>query len=155
MVAYALVPARTQQYRDTAACGVISNLLIGLLPTIGIFFGIATALQAGKGPIAALVLAVAGLLLLWSLLGAGGLALLVGERLWPGHQPEHTRQQILRGGALIMGCCFLPIFGWFGLLPALAVTGLGIRVRRWIRKERIPSDHASHNTSSGQEVSES
>ena len=90
MVCYALAPTRTQDYRDTASCGVIPNLLIGLIPAVVTFFGVAAILQARKGPAVGLVLAVGGLVLMWSLMGAGGIALLVGDRLWPG------RNQFLR-----------------------------------------------------------
>ena len=79
MVCYALAPTRTQDYRDTASCGVIPNLLIGLIPAVVTFFGVAAILQARKGPAVGLVLAVAGLVLMWSLMGAGGIALLVGD----------------------------------------------------------------------------
>ena len=155
MVCYALAPTRTQDYRDTASCGVIPNLLIGLIPAVVTFFGVAAILQARKGPAVGLVLAVAGLVLMWSLMGAGGIALLVGDRLWPGDAPEHKRQQILRGGALIMGCCLLPVIGWFVLLPALAVTGLGILVHGFIRKQRVPSDPSPHHISSESDTGKS
>ncbi len=55
MVCYALAPTRTQDYRDTASCGVIPNLLIGLIPAVVTFFGVAAILQARKGPAVGLV----------------------------------------------------------------------------------------------------
>jgi hypothetical protein len=54
-----------------------------------------------------------------------------------------------------MGCCLLPVIGWFVLLPALAVTGLGILVHGFIRKQRVPSDPSPHHISSESDTGKS
>jgi len=70
--------------------------------------------------------------------GAGGLARLVGERLWPDDAQSPLRTTA-RGGMLLVGCCLLPVFGWFGLLPLLLMTGIGIQVRGLFTRRQPPT----------------
>ena len=126
-------PEATSWRRDRAAAGLIRNLLFGLLPAVATFLAAAGLLRIARGAAGVFVLAGVGLLLVWALIGAGGLARLVGERLWPDDARTPLRTTA-RGGTLLVSCCLLPIFGWFGLLPLLLVTGIGIQVRGLFRR---------------------
>ncbi len=140
LVAEAMNPEGAGRRRERAAAGFLRNLLAGLLPAVAAFVLAAGLLRVARGAAGVFVLAGVGMVLIWALVGAGGLARLVGERLWP-EVAETPRRSTARGGGLLVGCCLLPIFGWFGLLPLLLVTGLGIQVRGWFGR-RQPRDAA-------------
>ena len=131
-------PEATRWRRDRAAAGLLRNLLFGLLPAVAAFLGAAGLLRMARGAAGVFVLAGVGLLLVWALVGAGGLARLVGERLWPDDAQTPLRTTA-RGGTLLVGCCLLPVFGWFGLLPLLLVTGIGIQVRGLFGRRQPPT----------------
>lgn len=136
LVAEAMAPQGACRRRDRAEAGFLRNISAGLLPTVVVFLLAAGLLRGARGAAGVFVLAGVGLVLLWALVGAGGLARLVGERLWP-NDAQTPGRPTARGGALLVGCCLLPVFGWFGLLPLLLVTGLGIEVRGWFgRRQR-------------------
>lgn len=138
LTAEALDPEGASRRRDRAAAGLLRNLLVGLLPAVAVFLLSAGLLRAARGAAGVFVLAGVGLVLIWALVGTGGLARLVGERLWPDDTPT-PRRTTACGGAVLVGCCLMPIFGWFGLLPLLLVTGLGIQVRGWFAKRGPPA----------------
>lgn len=138
LVAEAVDPVRSRQRRDAAASGMVLSFVIGLVPA-AIAFAVAAGLLRGvRGPAGVLVVAGVGVVLMWSLVGAGGIAAVVGERLWPAGDGSVLRLPTARGGILLVGMCLLPVFGWFGLLPVLTVTGLGIQLRSRFR--RRPQD---------------
>ncbi|MGA1617523.1 MAG: hypothetical protein ACO37F_03300 [Pirellulales bacterium] len=131
-------PETTRWRRDRAAAGILRNLFFGLLPAVAAFLSAAGLLRVARGAAGIFVLAGVGLLLVWALIGAGGLARLVGERLWPDDAQSPLRTTA-RGGMLLVGCCLLPVFGWFGLLPLLLVAGLGIQVRGLFTRRQPPT----------------
>ena len=83
MFTRAMWPATVERGRELASRGVLVNFLCGLPMVAAIVF---LATRAGKfgtaGGITAVVLV--GLLIMWGLIGAAGLAAHVGARLWPG-----------------------------------------------------------------------
>jgi galactitol-specific phosphotransferase system IIC component len=110
--------------------GLIKSFLVGLGPlVVGIVLIAVIAKLPKMGALAALV---GGGLLAWGLIGAGGVAALVGERLWPSAEPW---RQVKHGGLTLVCCALLPVVGWFVLLPLMAVIGGGIQVRAWFLKE--------------------
>ena len=80
----------------------------------------------------ALSVLVAGVLITWGLVGAAGIAAVVGERLWPNTE---SWRQMKQGGLTLVCCALLPVVGWAVLLPLLAIVGWGIQVRSWFEKE--------------------
>jgi hypothetical protein len=112
--------------------GLIKSFLVGLGPlVVGIVLIAVIAKLPKMGALAALV---GGGLLAWGLIGAGGVAALVGERLWPSAEPW---RQVKHGGLTLVCCALLPVVGWFVLLPLMAVIGGGIQVRAWFLKEPV------------------
>jgi hypothetical protein len=115
-----------------AGRGLLKSFLIGLAPLIGGIFLITLLSKIPK--MGALSVLVGGALLAWGFIGAGGIAALVGERLWPQVEPW---RQTKHGGLTLICCALLPIVGWAVLLPLLAVLGWGIQVRSWfLRAEK-------------------
>jgi hypothetical protein len=137
----ALSPATAELGRDAAKGGLLKLLLFGLIPTaIGVFvvFLIANAIRNG-----ALAAFFAGILLTWGFIGAGGIATLVGERLWPRFDEEPWRQT-QRGGLVLVCCALLPVIGWMVFLPLIAVLGWGVNVKIFLaRKKAKKSDSDS------------
>jgi hypothetical protein len=103
--------------------------LIGLVPLIG---GITLIAILSKIPkFGAVAVLVGGVLIAWGFLGAGGIAALIGERLWPQAEPW---RQTKHGGMVLVCCGLLPVVGWAVLLPLLAILGWGIGLRAWFVK---------------------
>lgn len=125
----ALWPEKMRRRRLAAELGLWRTFYLGLAPVIG---GVMLVSVLSKVPkMGALAVVAGGLLLAWGLLGAGGLAALVGQRLWAGAAPW---RQTCRGGLLLMGCALLPVVGWVVVLPVLAVLGWGLHIRAWFVK---------------------
>ncbi|MBV9867349.1 MAG: hypothetical protein JO316_18485 [Abitibacteriaceae bacterium] len=78
--------------------------------------------------------------LLWlSSLGAGGLALLINQRI-RGLEPGLSEFKALcRGGALIVMACWLPLLGWFLLTPLVIIMSLGAGVKALWNKQPRPA----------------
>jgi hypothetical protein len=130
VLARGLWPEGVGRFRRVAEMGLIKSFLVGLGPlVVGIVLIAVIAKLPKMGALAALV---GGGLLAWGLIGAGGVAALVGERLWPSAEPW---RQVKHGGLTLVCCALLPVVGWFVLLPLMAVIGGGIQVRAWFLKE--------------------
>jgi hypothetical protein len=130
VLARGLWPEGVGRFRRVAEMGLIKSFLVGLGPlVVGIVLIAVIAKLPKMGALAALV---GGGLLAWGLIGAGGVAALVGERLWPSAEPW---RQMKHGGLTLVCCALLPVVGWFVLLPLMAVIGGGIQVRAWFLKE--------------------
>jgi hypothetical protein len=129
VLARGLWPEGVERFRRVAELGLIKSFLVGLGPlVVGIVLIAVIAKLPKMGALAALV---GGGVLAWGLIGAGGIATLVGERLWPSAEPW---RQVKHGGLTLVCCALLPVVGWFVLLPLLAVIGGGIQVRAWFLK---------------------
>ena len=129
LLARGLWPEKVDKQRQVAARGLFKSFLIGLVPLIGGVFLITLISQIPK--MGALSVLVGGALMAWGFIGAGGIAALVGERLWPQVEPW---RQTKHGGLTLTCCALLPVVGWFALLPLLAILGWGINVRTWFVK---------------------
>ncbi|MES2596094.1 MAG: hypothetical protein V4662_12195 [Verrucomicrobiota bacterium] len=128
-----LWPEKLEKQRVVAGRGLFKSFLIGLLPLVGGIFLITIISKIPK--MGALAVLVGGALLAWGLIGAGGIAALVGERLWPQVEPW---RQTKHGGLTLICCALLPVVGWAVLLPLLAILGWGINVRTWfVRVEKL------------------
>jgi hypothetical protein len=77
----------------------------------------------GPGQIAAFLLA--SLLALYSQVGVAGLVTVVGRRLRSPADAARPWAATLRGGVVLAVSFLLPILGWFVLLPASALIGVG------------------------------
>ena len=138
----ALWPASAELGRDVAAEGLFKVFLLGLVPT---FFGVllvgVLSNTIRNGALAAFF---AGLLLTIGFIGAGGIATLVGERLWPQLHGESWRQT-QRGGLVLVCCALLPVIGWLIFLPLIAVLGWGVHLKTFFARRkarRLASDSA-------------
>lgn len=132
VLARGLWPEGVGRFRRVAERGLIKSFLVGLGPLgVGIVLIAVLSKVPKMGALAALA---GGLLMMWGLIGAGGVASLVGERLWPSAEPW---RQVKHGGLTLVCCALLPVVGWFVLLPVMAVIGGGIQVRAWFLKEPV------------------
>lgn len=129
-----LWPEKAGRLRRVAESGVLKSFFIGLGPLTGAVVLVAVLARLPKmGALAALS---AGVLAAWGFMGMGGVAALVGERLWPGAEPW---RQVKHGGLTLVCCALLPVVGWFVLLPVMAVTGAGLQVRAWFLRQPGPA----------------
>ena len=99
------------------------SLLLGLVPTLIVSL-VLVVLGKRLGPIPGILLS--GLIIVWGMMGATGIASLIGERLWPAGEPW---RQTRNGGLVLICAALIPVIGWFLLLPLMAVVGLGVNVR--------------------------
>jgi hypothetical protein len=129
----ALWPASAELGRDVAKEGMLKIFLLGLIPTVLGFFVVlilANAIRNG-----ALAVFFAGIFLTWGFLGAGGIATLVGERLWPQYENEPWRQT-QRGGIVLVCSALLPLIGWILILPLIAILGWGINLKTVLARRK-------------------
>ncbi len=121
-----LWPERSARLRQAAGRGLLKSFFLGLVPLVlGVVLVSALAKLPKAGVLAALT---GGVLITWGLIGAAGVAGLLGTRLWPQAEPW---RQLQRGGLTLVCCALLPVVGWFVLLPLMAVIGGGIQLRAW------------------------
>lgn len=136
LLSLALWPAAAERGRDAAAGGLCKLFLFGLAPTVvGVLLVVFVANALRNGGLSVLV---AGLFLTVGFVGAGGIATLVGERLWPGFAAEPWRQT-QRGGLVLVCCALLPVIGWIVLLPLIAVLGWGVHLRSFLANRKAKS----------------
>ena len=132
LLARGLWPESLAKHREVASRGLLKCFLIGLVPMIG---GITLIAILSKIPkFGAVAVLVGGVLIAWGFLGAGGIAALIGERLWPQAEPW---RQTKHGGMVLVFCALLPVVGWAVLLPLIAILGWGIGLRAWFVKEHV------------------
>lgn len=133
ILAAGLWPDRTQRLRRVAERGLLRSFFCGLPVLLA---GIAVISVVSKLPkMGAVAALLGGVLLTWGLLGAGGTAALLGERLWPQAEPW---RQVKHGGLTLVCVALMPVVGWFVLLPLLAVVGAGLQVRTLFGAGKIP-----------------
>jgi hypothetical protein len=136
-------PASVERCRQTYKKRPIRSLLLGCLFGIpGMVLGVAF-LNSGN-PLG-LFLGFSTLFLLssFALLGAAGLSSLIGHRL---NSPQDTQQpwkRVYRGSVVLSLTFIFPMLGWFLVLPATLLSGLGaalisLRVRK--KEEGKPSE---------------
>lgn len=136
----AVWPAMVERSREVASRGLLGNFLAGLPVVAAVVF---LATRAGKfsqaGGLTTVVFV--GLLIMWGLIGAAGLAAHVGARLWPACAGDDAWRGMWRGGLVVSGTLAIPFIGWYVLLLILIVTGIGMRVRMWFT--RMPQEVAA------------
>lgn len=136
LLARALWPESVTRQKEAASRGLLKCFLLGLVPMLG---GVALIIFISKLPkLGALSILVGGVLLAWGFMGAGGIAALIGERLWPNLSASEPWRQTKHGGMVIMCCALLPVVGWVVLLPMLAIIGWGVNIRSWFMSAPAP-----------------
>lgn len=129
LLAQGLWPDTVQRQQAAASRGLLKCFFLGLIPLAGGVTLIAVLSKIPKmGALAALA---GGMFIAWGFLGAGGIAALIGKRLWPDAEPW---RQTKHGGLVVVLCALLPVVGWIVLLPLTAVLGWGIVLRSWFVK---------------------
>ncbi len=128
-------PQMIERSKDVSSRNLFVSLLMGLIPT---GFTILIVVTMSKfPPIAVPSLFIVGLIIVWSLMGAAGLATQVGEKLWPQYTSgDEAWRSTWKGGQVIVGCLMIPFIGWFFLLMMLVVFGAGIQVRAWFGQKK-------------------
>ncbi|RMF41858.1 MAG: hypothetical protein D6755_12195 [Anaerolineae bacterium] len=94
--------------------GVVNTVFLGGIAVVLISIG-----GDIPGVLAVLVLSLGGIGMTF---GLGGLVRIAGEHLLPG---TSGFKQVLAGTGVLFLACLTPFLGWFGLLPYLALLGLG------------------------------
>ena len=111
----------------------ITCFLLGL-PIVGVGGLIAAGLMGTGGPVAAIGVAVAVILMLISLAGAAGVVILIGRRMF-GDAQTIPLKPVLMGALAYELAALFPIIGWVFILPILFVltTGAGLfALVRWV-----------------------
>lgn len=134
LLARGLWPDTVAKHHEAASRGLLTCFFLGLVPLIG---GTVLVAILSKIPmLGAIAVLVGGVLIAWGFIGAGGIAALIGERLWPQAEPW---RQTKHGGLTLILCALLPVVGWAVLLPLIAVLGWGIVLRSWfLKREQKP-----------------
>lgn len=126
LLAHGLWPEAAQRHKEAARRGLLKCFLLGLAPLLGSVVLITLLSKLPK--MGAFAVLTGGLLIAWGFAGAGGIASLLGERLWPTQEPWRQTKQ---GGLVLILCALLPVVGWVVLLPTIAIAGWGIVIRSW------------------------
>jgi hypothetical protein len=140
-VFFSQIITRIRQVSEQAAG---RSFLLGLVNFL--FFGaICVALltvseRTGLGIIAIPAFLIAFVVAIGLLLGLSAITQLVGERLFPNYAP--LQQKSLGAGSLILAC-LAPFVGWFGLLPFVALLGLGALIGGWLPPKTPKSNEQS------------
>ncbi len=136
-----LWPETALRHREAAKRGLLKCLLLGLVPLVGSVVLITILSKVPK--MGALAVLAGGIIIAWGFIGAGGIASLIGERLWPEAPPWKQTKQ---GGLALVLCALLPVVGWVVLLPLIAVMGWGISLRACFVKAPQPEPAADAAT---------
>lgn len=134
LVTRGLWPETAQRHREAAGRGLFKCFLLGLLPLVGSVLLIALLSKVPK--MGALAVLLGGVIITWGFVGAGGMAALIGERLWPDAPPWKQTKQ---GGLALILAALLPVVGWVVLLPLIAILGWGIALRSLFLKSPQPT----------------
>lgn len=111
--------ARLRLERTPWRC-VVAGLALGLTG-----LALVLPLLAGPGPLQALGWAGLGLILLVASVGMAGLAALMGYRLGREPLPILTPRRLVQSAVALELAMVVPLAGWFVLLPAVLLLGLG------------------------------
>jgi hypothetical protein len=73
-------------------------------------------------------------------IGAGGLGLLVSDRITRMEPGMSRFAALLKGSGFVVGAGMLPVFGWFAYMPVVVIISFGAGVQAiWRRRERQPA----------------
>lgn len=133
MLSRGLWPNTFAKRSIAARKGIGVSLLLGLIPAIvaGLFIAV---LGKRLGPVPGIFLS--GAIIVWGMMGAAGIASLIGERLWPTGEPW---KQTRNGGLVIICAALIPVVGWFLLLPLMAIVGMGVNIRSLFSSVPVPA----------------
>ncbi len=109
--------------------GILKSFFIGIPVTAASVFIIAALgkLPASFGQIGGILSF--SLLMLCAQSGLAGLAMLLGRRLKSPVDQERPWKGTLRGGVVLALSYLLPLLGWFLILPASVIIGIGSSAR--------------------------
>jgi hypothetical protein len=109
--------------------------LVGLVNYL--FLGAIALVLLNSGPIAFTGLVLGGLLLLGTFLGLPAVAALVGARLHALRETEASPwSEVVTGGVALYLAAFVPVVGWFLLLPALCLWSFGAAALALVSRQR-------------------
>ena len=118
-------PSAVERCRYSYQSHPISSFMLGAVLGIpGIIFGV-VCLNSGN-PLGQLI-GFSSIFLLFSLavLGAAGLASLIGHRLNSPMDQHQPWKRVYRGGIVLAITFIFPLIGWFLVLPVTLLSGLG------------------------------
>lgn len=129
--------ARAQEHLENTP-GAAFGTGLALVATVGL--AALALLKAPNGLLKLIGWLLLLVLLLFSALGAGGLALLLNHRI-RGLEPELSEFKALcRGVALLVLAGFMPGLGWFVVTPLVVITSLGASIRTlWLARQPVAS----------------
>ena len=140
MIGMALLFSRkAQMARDSFEEAPWRSFFIGLIAAL-VKLGLGIGLLASPNPIAKLAgWGIISLFAAVAAIGAGGLAMLVSDRI-DGMEPGMSRfAALLKGAAFVVGAGLLPVLGWFAYAPVVATISYGAGVQAiWRRRARRP-----------------
>jgi hypothetical protein len=135
LVTAALWPGFTERAQDHLVRSTGKAFLVGLVNYA--FLGAIALVLLNLGPLAVMGFVLAGLLLLGTFLGLPAAAGLVGARLNTLREDEGTRwNEVVTGGVALYLAAFVPVVGWFMLLPALSLWCFGAAVLALVGRPR-------------------
>jgi hypothetical protein len=140
VVMHMLFPARLAKTRAVLDARPGRAGVVGLINLL-FFFAVAAGLFALGQNTGLQIIALLGVLVLLAVVvglvfGLSAFIAKVGHTLKPGSGPV---VQALWGAATVGLACLLPYVGWFGLLPVIAVLGLGSFILALTQKEPTPA----------------
>jgi hypothetical protein len=130
---------RAQMARDSFEEAPWRSFFMGLVAG-GITAFLGVALLSSPNPAAKLVgWGVISLFAAVAAIGAGGLGLLVSDRITRMEPGVSRFTALLKGSGFVVGAGMLPVFGWFAYAPVVAIISFGAGVQAiWRRRERRP-----------------
>ena len=118
-------PAAVERCRQTYQTRPIKSLLLGgVIGVPGVALGLAF-LNSGEPVGIFLGLCALFLLFSFSILGAAGLASLIGQRLNSPQDIHQPWKRVYRGSVVLAITFIFPMLGWFMVLPITLASGLG------------------------------
>jgi hypothetical protein len=121
----ALWPNRVRRAAEQCRGRRIVCLLLGI-PVTAIVLGLAIAIaRRGGTPGQIIGWSIASLFALYAGTGMSGFVTFVGERLASPADSLRPWWPTVRGGAALELACLFPVIGWFVLLPATLMLGVG------------------------------
>ena len=123
----ALTPSVVERARKRYVEKPVRNLLLGI-----VFCGtpLLTGLGMAQAPgqLKTVGFGIVFALVLLGLMGSTGLVRHIGVCLSRPSGEDQPWRHVIRGGSVLSIACVLPFIGWFVLIPAVLVTGVGAAV---------------------------
>jgi hypothetical protein len=143
VVVAALWPGVTRQARHHLERSPGKALLVGLVNYL--FLGAIGLVLLNLGPLAVFGLPLIGGLLLGTFLGLPAVARLTGERLHAlRDRPASPWAEIVAGSVALYLAAWMPVVGWFLLLPALCLWSFGAAALAVVSRQSPGVADAAH-----------